>query len=43
MPDEIWSSQLGVAVEAMSKIGADGSGYCGNRNYESAGDGDRLG
>ena len=41
--DEIWACQLGVAVEAMSKIGADSRGYCGDRNYESAGDGDRLG
>lgn len=33
--NEIWSSQLGVAVEAMSKIGATARGYCRDWNYES--------
>ena len=30
--NEIWSNQLGVAVEAMQKAG---SGYCSYRNYKS--------
>ena len=31
--NEIWSTQLGVAVEAMSKIGAYGSRYCSHWNH----------
>ena len=41
--NEIWSSQLGVAVEAMSKIGAADRGYCRNWNYESERNGNRMG
>lgn len=40
--NEIWSTQLGVAVEAMSKI-ALRRGYCGNRYYEPERDGDCMG
>ena len=41
--DEIWSTQLGVAVEAMSKIGASAAGHCGHRHYQSARDRHRMG
>ena len=32
--DEIWACQLGVAVEAMNKIGAIGRRYRGDRYYK---------
>ena len=31
--DEIWSTQLGVAVEAMSKNWGIGGRHCSNRHY----------
>ena len=37
--NEIWSTQLGVAVEAMSKS----SRHCRHRHYQSARDHDRMG
>ena len=40
--DEIWASQMGVAVEAMSMISVS-EGYCSHRNYKPEGDGNRLG
>ena len=33
--NEIWSTQLGVAVEAMSKIGASAEDIAGHRNHQS--------
>ena len=41
--EEIWASQLGVAVEAMNLIGGFGGRHCGNWNYKSERDSDRLG
>ncbi len=41
--NEIWSTQLGVAVEAMSKIGAEAEDIRSNWNYESERDGCRMG
>lgn len=34
--NEIWSTMLGVAVEAMNMIPRDGGGYCGDRYHQSA-------
>ena len=34
--NEIWSSQLSVAVEAMAQIGANAEDIAGNRYYKSA-------
>ena len=41
--DEIWASMLGVAVEAMTKIGADASADCSNRHHQPERNGNRLG
>ena len=41
--EEIWSTQLGVAVEAMSKIGGVLRGYRGHRHHQPAGDHHRMG
>ena len=41
--DEIWACQLGVAVEAMNKIGATADDYRSDRHHQSERDGDRLG
>ena len=34
--DEIWASMLGVAVEAMNKIGATAAEICSNRHLQPA-------
>ena len=39
--DEIWACQLGVAVEAMNKIG--GRRHCRDRYYQSERNRDRVG
>lgn len=41
--NEIWSTQLSVAVEAMAKIGGVGVGYFGDRNHKPARDIGRVG
>ncbi len=41
--DEIWASMLGVAVEAMNMINADGRRYCSNRYHQPARNNNRLG
>ncbi len=42
-PKEIWSSQISVATEAMSKISVDAEEYSRYRNHESARDYDCVG
>ena len=41
--DEIWSTQLEVAQEAMSNIGATAGRYCSDWNYESKRNNDCMG
>lgn len=41
--NEIWSTQLGVAVEAMQKAGGFRGRYCGHRNYQSKRNGGSVG
>ncbi|MFR7394792.1 MAG: hypothetical protein ACLUTA_05750 [Blautia wexlerae] len=41
--DEIWASMLGVAVEAMTKIGADAARYRSYRDHKPAGNCHRMG
>ena len=42
-PMDIWSTQIGVAAEAMGKIGAAAGKHCGDRDYQSERDNDCLG
>lgn len=41
--DEIWATMLGVAVEAMTMIGASAKRYRSDRDHESERDDDRVG
>ena len=40
--NEIWTTQLGVALSAMNQVGA-GRGYCSHRNHQPAGNHHPLG
>ena len=41
--NEIWTTQLGVALSAMNQIGAVGGGYRRHRHHQPARDDHRLG
>ena len=41
--NEIWSTQLGVALEAMAKIGRHRRGHCRHRHHQPARDHHRVG
>ena len=41
--NEIWTTQLGVALSAMNQVGAQRGGHCGHRHHQPARDHHRVG